>query len=187
MESNIYEDLYSLVLAQPISPETRFGKNVRLGYGVVIDKNCVIGNNVFIGHNSVIREGVHIDDNSVIGHLVMIELDTTIGKYVTIQSNSHITGLATIEDRVFMGPMSMCINTWKISHGRNFKAELKGPTIRYGARIGSGAVIMPGITIGRECLIGANSTVTKDCEDFGKYFGNPAVFKGTISLNERLS
>jgi len=182
-----YEDLYSLVTPTRISPSVRFGENVRLGHGVVVDKNCMIGDNVFIGHNSVLREGVEIGNNSVIGHLVVIELNTKIGKYVTIQSNSHITGYAIIEDKVFMGPMSMCINTWKISHGRNFKAELVGPTIKYGARIGSGAVIMPGVVIGRECLIGANSTVTKDCDDFGKYFGNPATFRGVISPEERLS
>lgn len=186
MGNNIYEDPYQHALMHPISPDTKFGENVRIGYGVIIDKNCVIGDNVFIGHNSVLREGIHIGNNSVIGHLVMVELHTKIGEYVTIQSNSHITGYAMIEDRVFMGPMSMCINTWKISHGRDFKAELKGPTIKYGARIGSGAVIMPGIVIGRECLIGANSTVTKDCEDFGKYVGNPAIFRGTIPPDERL-
>jgi len=184
---NIYEELYQPVLIHPIDPGTEFGKNVRIGYGVIIDKGCVIGDNVFIGHNSVLREGVHIGNNSVIGHLVMIELGTKIGERVTIQSNSHITGYATIEDRVFMGPMSMCINTWKISHGRNFKAEIRGPTIKYGARIGSGSVIMPGIVIGRECLIGVNSTVTKHCDDFGKYIGNPATFRGVIPSEERLA
>lgn len=163
-----------------------YGNNFsKVGQGVVIDENVTLGKNVFIGHNTVIRSGVTIGDNTVIGHLVVIEADTKIGNNVTIQSQCHITKLATIEDRVFFGPKAMLINTHKISHGRNFEANLQGPTIKYGARIGAGAVIMPGIVIGREAMIGANSTVTKDCKDFGIYIGSPAGYKKDIDEKEK--
>ena len=169
----------------PIHFSVKFGKNVKIGENVVIDKNCTIGDNVFIGHNTVIRENVSIGSNSVLGHLVVIEADTIIGNFVTIQSQCHITKFATIEDNVFFGPKAMCINTYHISHGRKFKPELNGPIIRFGARVGSGSVIMPGVEIGRETEIGANSTVTRNCLPFCVYIGSPAKMKRSVPTAER--
>ena len=185
--SNIYEDTFIRVkgIKSAIDPSTKFGKNVRIGEHVIIDGGCEIGDNVFIGHNTVIRNNVKIGARSVIGHLVMIESDTTIGEYVTIQSQCHITKFATIEDNVFFGPKAMCINTYHISHGRDFEPKLQGPIIRFGCRIGSGSVIMPGVEIGREAEIGANSTVTKNCDPYYVYIGSPAKRMRPVHENER--
>lgn len=184
----MYNSNYKRVCGKntPIHWSVKFGENVRIGEGIVIDEDVIIGNNVFIGHNTVIRNNVIIGDNTVIGHLVLIESDTSIGSNVTIQSQCHITKFAKIEDNVFFGPKAMCINTHRISHGRNYKPDLKGPTIGYGCRIGAGAVIMPGVVLGREVLIGANSTVTKDCESFSVYIGVPAKKIKDVDLEERL-
>ena len=38
----------------------------------------------------------------------------------------------------------------------------KGPTIRRGARVGGGAVLLPGIEIGEEAFIGAGAVVIRD-------------------------
>jgi acetyltransferase-like isoleucine patch superfamily enzyme len=158
--ANIYERPFERVKEEDaISIDVRFGKNVRVGFNVVIDPGCVIGNDVFIGHNSVIRDNVKIGDNSIIGHLVVIESDTEIGKKVTIQSQCHITKFAQIANRVFMGPKAMCINTNRISHGREFEAILEGPEIGFAARIGSGAIIMPGTVIGANAVVGAGALV----------------------------
>lgn len=184
--TNIYKNSYGEVLDTVINPFTRFGENVKVGFNVVIDKDVTIGNNVFIGHNTVIRNGVKIGNNTVIGHLVMIESDTKIGENVTIQSQCHITKLATIHNRVFMGPKAMCINTHNISHGRKFKAKLEGPTIEYGARIGSGAIIMPGITIGKEVFLGAGAVATKDIPAFQIWMGIPAKYVKNVPEEEML-
>lgn len=171
----------------PINWNVKFGKNVVLGENVVIDEDCIIGDNVFIGHNTVIRSGVTLNANVTIGHLVMVEADTEIGKYTTIQSQCHITKFAYIGEHCFFGPKAMCINTNKISHGRDFKPNLNGPYFGFGCRVGSGAVIMPGISLGREVEIGANSTVTKDCKDFGVYIGSPAKWVREVPKGERYS
>ena len=44
-----------------------------------------------------------------------------------------------------------------------------------GASIGTGATILPGVTIGRNALVGAGSVVTRDVEDFQIVYGNPAT------------
>ena len=184
--SNIYKNFYEDVLETPIGSFTRFGKGVKLGFNVVIDGVVTIGDNVFIGHNTVIRSGVEIGNNTVIGHLVMIESDTKIGDFVTIQSQCHITKLATIHSRVFMGPKAMCINTHNISHGRKFEVKLEGPTIQYGARIGSGAIVMPGIIIGNEAVLGAGAVATKDIPAFQIWMGIPAKYGKNVPEEEML-
>ena len=184
--TNIYRNFYGEVLETVINPFTRFGKNVRLGFNVVIDKDVTIGENVFVGHNTVIRSGVEIGNNTVIGHLVMIESDTKIGDFVTIQSQCHITKLAKIHSRVFMGPKAMCINTHNISHGRKFEAKLEGPILQYGVRIGSGAIVMPGITIRNEAVLGAGAVATKDIPAFQIWMGIPAKYIKDVPKEELL-
>lgn len=70
--SNPYAEPYEVSDVSPIHWSTKFGDNVKLGYGVVIEKNCKIGNNVRIGHGSVIKAGVSIPDGTIVGDLVVI-------------------------------------------------------------------------------------------------------------------
>jgi acetyltransferase-like isoleucine patch superfamily enzyme len=50
----------------------------------------------------------------------------------------------------------------------------KGPTIRRGARIGGGAVLLPGIEIGEEAFVGAGAVVTRDVAPRALVVGSPA-------------
>ncbi len=168
-----------------ISPNCTIGDNVRIGLSIVED-DVVIGNNVFIGNFTMIRSGVTIGDDSIIGHLVMIEADAKIGSRVTIQSQCHITKYATIEDRVFLGPAAVCINTQQISHGRSFAPKLEGPHIKFGARIGTASLVMPGRMIGENAVLGAKSLATKDIPDREVWIGHPAEFVRMVTAAEVL-
>jgi acetyltransferase-like isoleucine patch superfamily enzyme len=169
-----------------IHHDCRIGENVRIGEGTIIESGCRIGDNVFIGFNTVLRSGNTVGDNSIIGHLVMIESDSWIGKNTTIQSQCHITKYAKIDDHVFIGPKAMLINTHKISHGRDFEPELKGPHICFAARIGSGSIIMPGTVIGKNAVVGAGAVVTHDIPSEQIWFGNPARYQGEVPKKELL-
>jgi acetyltransferase-like isoleucine patch superfamily enzyme len=87
----------------------------------------------------------------------------------------------TLEDGVFVGHGVMFTND-KLPRAVNDDGTLKGhddwvcqPTlVREGASIGSNAVILPGVTIGRRALIGAGAVVTKDVPDEGVVAGNPS-------------
>ena len=46
--------------------------------------------------------------------------------------------------------------------------------IKHGASIGAGAVILPGISIGENAMIGAGAVVTKDVPPNAVVYGNPA-------------
>lgn len=144
----------------------KIGSNCVIRSGAVIYSNVNIGNNVNFGHKVVVREGCVIGNFSSIGTGVAIECYTRIGNYVSIETQSHITGWMTIEDYVFVGAMVVSTNdkgmNWKRKgHGKN----LKGPTLKYGCRIGSGAILLPGVIIGRHTVVNVAETVRKDIPD----------------------
>ena len=76
-----------------------------------------------------------------------------------------------MERYVFLGPHII------FTHDRNFPSGGKGwekILVKRGARIGGGSIILPGVTIGVEAMIGAGSVVTKSVSDGECWFGNPA-------------
>jgi len=185
--NDIYKRRFiSLSDVDRVNPDCIIGENVRIGEGTIIEAGCRIGDHVFIGHNTVLRENVTVGNSSIIGHLVMIEADAWIGKHTTIQSQCHVTKFAKIDDHVFVGPKAMLINTHRISHGRDFEPELKGPHINFAARIGSGSIVMPGMVVGKNAVVGAGAIVTKNIPDKQIWFGNPARHMGDVPEKEIL-
>jgi len=170
----------------PIHPETKFGKNVRLGYGDVIEKDCKIGDNTFIGHHTVLRPGTKIGNDCVIGHLTVFEGKCIIGDRVLIHAQCHITINVIIEDDVFIAPFFCGANTKKIKHGRDFNLKITGYTIRRAVRIGIGVLLLPGVEIGENSMIGVGSVVTKDVPPREIWFGNPAIKHGNVPEDEIL-
>jgi len=163
-------------------------RDVRIGNGCVINIGCTIGRETMIGHHCVIREATEIGDNCKIGHLTTIEGATKIGHHTSIFANCHVSSFGHIGNYVFMGPMVVSTNDPKMSYIRkNIEPkEFVGPTIHDGARIGGGCTILPGITIGREAMIGAGAIITRDIPDYAIAFGAPAKVVGTVPENELL-
>ena len=176
--SNIYSEKYERVcgIDTPIHWSVTFGEHVKIGENVVIDAGCKIGSNVFIGHNTVVRSNVEIGNDSIIGHLVMIEANTVIGHDTTIQSQCHITKNAIIGNHIFFGPTATVINTHRISHGRDYDAKLLVTTVKDWARIGTGSICMPGVTIGKNAHLAAGAVATKDVPDCEIWAGVPAKY-----------
>lgn len=162
------------------------GENVRIGRFTVIEAGCRIGSNVIIGHNVVLRPGTIVGDNSIISHGCVCEGDTTIGRRVMIEPQCHLTKGMIIEDDVFLGPGVITCNTRNISHGRGFEPLIEGPRIRRAARIGSGAMICPGIEIGHNAVVGVGSVVTKDVPAMQVWYGGAACFKRWVPGEELL-
>src|SRR5438093_1838348 len=112
--------------------------------------------------------GCQIGDDTRIGAFVEIQKGATIGARCKISSHSFICEGVTLEDEVFLGHGVMFIND------RYPRATVDGrpqtdadwhviPTrIKRGASIGSGAVIMCGVTVGADALVGAGAVVTHD-------------------------
>jgi UDP-2-acetamido-3-amino-2,3-dideoxy-glucuronate N-acetyltransferase len=152
----------------------------KVGTNVFVSDTAVIYHDVEIGDNSkvfdfvVLREGTRIGRNSVIGNSVCGEPDVKIGDHCSINTQTHLTGGIVVGNRVFFGPNVTTTNTRKISFGRGYEVVREAPIIESGARIGGGAVILAGIKIGEQAMIGAGSVVTKDVPPKEVWVGNPA-------------
>ena len=144
--------------------------------------NCKLGKNITIHHPELVNlYGCKIGDNCKIGTFVEIQKNVIIGKNCKISSHSFICEGITIEDSVFIGHGVMFINDrYPKSTNPNGKPKLDGDwklentIIKKSASIGSGAVILCGVSIGEGALIGAGAVITKDVESFTSVAGVPA-------------
>lgn len=125
---------------------------------------------VFVGEDAFVLDSV-IGEGCMVGSRVTIE-GATIGCNVRVQTGAYITRNTVIEDGVFVGPMAVTTND-KHAGAPHSEPNI-GPTIKHGARIGGGAVLLPGITVGEGALIGAGAVVTKDVPPGETWVGNPA-------------
>ncbi len=170
----------------PIHNSVKFGNNVKLGYGVVIERDCVIGDNTFIGHHTILRPETIIGSNCTIGHLNVFEGECEIQDRVLIHAQCHITKDVLIEEDVFIAPCFVGANTPRIVHGRNYPLEINGYTIRRAARIGIAVSVIPGVEIGENAMIGVGSVVTKNIPPRQLWLGIPAHYFKDVPEDEIL-
>ena len=162
----------------------KIGKNCEIEHGAVLEDDVVIGDNCFIGYYAIIRPGVVIGNNTEIRSHCFIAEGVKIGSNVKIFQFSNIGSTSIIEDCVYIGVRVLLTNTRRIAHLRKYKPEIAGPYICYGARIASGAILLPGIKIGREALVGTGAIVAKDVPSREIHFGVPAVKRGNVPDSE---
>jgi acetyltransferase-like isoleucine patch superfamily enzyme len=142
---------------------------------------------VVAGENVIIYDFVNayrctIGNNTKIGAFVEIQQGVVIGKNCKISSHSFICEGVAIEDDVFIGHGVLFIND-KYPRSTNEDGSMKGAsdwslvptTVRRGASIGTGTVILCGVTIGENAIVGAGSVVTRDVLPNSTVMGNPAI------------
>ena len=100
----------------------------------------------------------------------------TIGKNVTINKGATILspGKVVIEDNVLIGPEVKIATVDHDLYDRHNLFHFGQVTIKENAWICIGAIICPGVTIGRNAVIAAGAVVTKDVPDNVVVGGNPA-------------
>ncbi len=122
----------------------------------------------------VILQGAVIGENCNICSQCFIENEVQIGDNVTIKNGVYLWDGITIEDNVQIGPNVTFTNDKYPRAKQVFK--LQKTIIKKGSSIGAASVILGGITIGENAMIGAGSVVTKDVPANELWFGNPAKF-----------
>jgi acetyltransferase-like isoleucine patch superfamily enzyme len=150
------------------------GDGTIVSTGAVVFAGAKIGERVILGDQSCVRERVVIGDDVVIGRGALVENDTTIGALTRIQAEAYITAYSTLEEQVFIAPCVVTTNDNFMGRTERRRELMKGPTVRRGARIGGGAILLPGVEIGEDAFVGAGAVVTKDVEPRMLVVGNPA-------------
>jgi acetyltransferase-like isoleucine patch superfamily enzyme len=140
-----------------------------------------LGAGTRIWHEAQVREGARLGESCIVGKGAYIDFDVHIGSRVKIQNRASIYHGTTIEDGAFIGPHVVFTNDLRprsINPDGSLKSDddwTVGETVvRYGASIGAGSVILPGVTIGRFALVGAGAVVTRSVPDHAIVVGNPA-------------
>jgi len=116
-----------------------------------------------------------IGSNCNINAYCFIENDVLMGDNVTLKCGVFLWDGITLGNNVFVGPNVTFTND-KYPRSKQYPAKYQKTVIEDGASIGAGSVILCGITIGRNSMIGAGSVVTKNVPASQLWVGNPARF-----------
>ena len=170
--SDTYIHPKALVETDQIGADTRIWAFAHLMADAVVGKECNIGDHVFI------ESGVRVGDG------------------VTIKNNALIWKGVHIADYAFIGPNVVFTNDLRPRSPRMPIIKEQGleeadwlveTQVEDGASVGANATILAGVTLGKYCMVGAGSVVTKDVEPFALVVGNPAKPVGRVNeLGERV-
>jgi len=134
-----------------------------------------IGTDTYIWQFCVVLDNAVVGDNCNINAYCLIENDVIIGNNVTIKCGVYLWDGITVDDNVFIGPNVTFTND-KYPRSKQYPESFLRTRIKKGASIGAASVILGGVTIGENAMIGAGSIVTKDVPNEELWVGNPACF-----------
>jgi acetyltransferase-like isoleucine patch superfamily enzyme len=155
-------------------PPLELGPGTIVSTGAVVFAGTTIGARGIVGDQACVRERCAIGDDVVIGRGSLVENDTSVGDRTKIQADAYVTAYSTLEEDVFIAPCVITTNDNFMGRTEKRHALRKGPTVRRGARVGGGAVLLPGIEIGEEAFVGAGALVLRDVPARAVVVGNPA-------------
>ena len=155
-------------------PPLELGAGTVVSTGAVVFAGTRLGAGVILGDQSCVRERCELGDEVVVGRGSLVENDTTIGARTKIQANAYVTAYSLLEEDVFIAPCVVTTNDNFMGRTERRHELRKGPTLRRGARIGGGAVLLPGIEVGEEAFVGAGAVVVRDVPARAVVVGNPA-------------
>jgi acetyltransferase-like isoleucine patch superfamily enzyme len=154
--------------------------------GPINDAPYRLINDVTFGEGVVVQAftnlyGCRIGDETRVGPFVEIQRGAVIGARCKVSSHAFICDGVEIADGVFVGHGVMFVND-KRPQATNAEGELQTEAdwelvrtvVEEGASLGSGAVILGGVTIGRGALVGAGAVVTRDVAPGETVVGSPA-------------
>ena len=146
---------------------------------VAPDARIAAGTRVW--HHAQVREGARIGRECNIGKGVYVGAGVVIGDRCKVENNASLFEGLTVEDGVFVGPHVVFTNDRR-PRATNPDGSLQTAadwvlghtTVRRGASIGAGAIVLPDLEIGRYAMIGAGAVVTRDVPAHALVLGNPA-------------
>ncbi len=166
-----------------IDPTARVHPTALIEEGVTIGPRSAVWDNVHIRH------GARLGHDTNVGEKCYIAYDVRIGSWVKLNASVYICALVTVEDGVMISAGTTFTNDlFPRALDRELAAletaavteETLATVVQRGATIGAQATIGPGLTLGRYCMVGMGSVVTKDVAPHARVVGNPARVLGWV-------
>lgn len=165
------------------NPKTIIGKNSLIRSHTIIYAGNTIGDFFQTGHRVTIRENTKIGSHCSFGTLDDIQGSSVFGDYCRLHSNVHISMYSKLGNFVFVYPYVVFTND------PTPPSEICiGTTVGDYSQIAVHSVLLPGLKIGKHCLVGAGSVVSKDVDDFQLVVGVPAkVIKDVREIKDSIT
>ncbi|MCA9103618.1 MAG: acyltransferase [Pirellulales bacterium] len=157
--AEVYVHPAALVESETVGAGTRVWAYAHVLRGATLGRNCNVGDHCFI------------------------ETGAVVGDNVTVKNGVCIWDGVTLADDVFVGPMVCFTNDRSPRsprmpevHGRYEEKSnwLSETHVEQGVAIGANATVLPGIRLGRYCVVGAGAVVTRDVAPHSVVVGSPA-------------
>lgn len=155
--------------ASYVNPETFIGARALVRSHTVVYAGNRMGEGLQTGHRVTIRENNVIGSHCSFGTLDDIQGYSEFGNYCRLHSNVHIGQHSKLGDFVFVYPYVVFTNDPTPP-----SETLMGPTVGDFTVIATASVLLPGVEIGKHCMIGAGSLVSRNVEDYILVLGTPA-------------
>lgn len=155
----------------------------------LVEEGVHVGEGTSVWDNVHIRGPAEIGSDCIIGEKTYIAYQVTIGDRVKVNAHVYICAGVTIETGVMVSAGVIFTNdrfpratTADLTHllpSEPGEATLT-THVAQGATLGAGAVIGPGLRIGRFAMVGMGSVVTRSVQDHHLVVGNPARLVGVV-------
>jgi len=171
-------------LTAPLRP-LRVGPGGVIGSGVVLYAGTSLGEEVMAGDMASVRELCQVGRRVIIGCGAVLENDVVVGDYAKIQTGAYLTAHTVVGEGAFIAPMVVTANDNCMGRTEERFVKIQGPKIGKNARVGAGAVILPGVMVAEETFVAAGALVTRDTLPETVVAGCPARLIRNVPQHEK--
>jgi UDP-2-acetamido-3-amino-2,3-dideoxy-glucuronate N-acetyltransferase len=142
-----------------------------------ICETTAVGTGTRVWAFSHVLPGARLGAEVNVNDHVFIENDVVVGDRVTIKCGVQLWDGVRLGDDVFVGPNVTFTND-RFPRSKAYPETFAQTVVQSGASLGANSTILPGVTIGRNAMIGAGAVVTKDVPPNAIVVGNPGRIVG---------